>query len=109
MSNQIVGFAKSALLNVFDALMSTQAIDNFSSCERNTDKPLRLPISDVFKARSGSIVVGGKVEAGAFKVCAWAVAICHVCVCLNTSMLYGSAAFEQFLESPPSPSFERAV
>lgn len=45
-----------------------QAIDAFSVRDRAVGKPLRLPISDVFKAKSGALMVGGKIEAGAVKV-----------------------------------------
>jgi translation elongation factor EF-1alpha len=32
-----------------------------------TGRPLRLPVTDVFKSKSGALVVGGKLEAGAAK------------------------------------------
>jgi elongation factor 1 alpha-like protein len=44
------------------------AIDAFAPRARQTEKPLRLPISDVFRARSGATVAGGKIEAGAVRV-----------------------------------------
>lgn len=33
-----------------------------------TGKPLRVPVTDVFKSRAGGLAVGGKVEAGALRV-----------------------------------------
>ncbi|GIM12701.1 hypothetical protein Vretimale_15995, partial [Volvox reticuliferus] len=43
------------------------AIDAFNPRERATSKPLRMPITDVFKSKTGAIVLGGKVEGGALK------------------------------------------
>ncbi|GAX83662.1 hypothetical protein CEUSTIGMA_g11087.t1 [Chlamydomonas eustigma] len=44
-----------------------QAIDNFTPRERAVDKPVRLPVSDVTKTRSGAYSLGGKLESGALK------------------------------------------
>lgn len=52
------------------------AIDSFKSAERHVDRPLRLPINDIFKGERGGQSVGGKLEAGAIKV-----------RCLSTSLL----------------------
>lgn len=45
-----------------------QAIDAFKPSERATNKPFRMPITDVFKGQRGGISVGGKLEGGAVKV-----------------------------------------
>lgn len=44
------------------------AIDAFKPSERATQKPFRMPISDVFKGQRGGISVGGKLEGGAVQV-----------------------------------------
>ncbi|GIL62839.1 hypothetical protein Vafri_17011 [Volvox africanus] len=43
------------------------AINAFNPRERATSKPLRMPITDVFKSKTGAVVLGGKVEGGALK------------------------------------------
>lgn len=45
-----------------------QAIDAFRLAPRGAERPLRMPVSDVFKGARGGIAVGGKLEAGALKV-----------------------------------------
>lgn len=45
----------------------TEAIDKFQPAQRAIDKPLRLPIRDVFRSQRGGTAVGGKLEAGALK------------------------------------------
>lgn len=42
-----------------------QAVDGFRPGHRAVERPLRLPVSDVFKHPRGGIAVGGKVEGGA--------------------------------------------
>ena len=44
------------------------AINAFKPSERGTNRPFRLPISDVFKGQRGGLSVGGKLEGGAVKV-----------------------------------------
>ncbi|KAJ9529429.1 hypothetical protein QJQ45_013713, partial [Haematococcus lacustris] len=44
-----------------------QAIDRFRARERLTGKPLRLPVTDMFKNKAGALVLSGKVEAGALR------------------------------------------
>ncbi|KAG2498490.1 hypothetical protein HYH03_003742 [Edaphochlamys debaryana] len=44
-----------------------EAIDGFAPRERATSRPLRMPISDVFKSKTGAVVLGGKVEGGALR------------------------------------------
>ena len=44
------------------------AIDSFQPSERAVGKPLRMPISDVFKGQRGGLSVGGKLEGGALQV-----------------------------------------
>jgi hypothetical protein len=44
-----------------------QAIDAFRAGPRALDRPLRLPIIDVFKGPRGAAAVGGKLEGGALK------------------------------------------
>eukprot|EP00798_Chlamydomonas_sp_ICE-L_P032723 gene32723-3607_t len=43
------------------------AIDHFSSRERLVGKPLRMPIADVFRTKTGAMALGGKIEGGALK------------------------------------------
>ncbi|KXZ51213.1 hypothetical protein GPECTOR_13g700 [Gonium pectorale] len=43
------------------------AIDAFAPRERAVGRPLRMPVSDVFKSRSGAVVLGGKLEGGALR------------------------------------------
>ncbi|KAK9830139.1 hypothetical protein WJX72_009959 [[Myrmecia] bisecta] len=43
-------------------------IDSFKPTQRNTGRPLRMPIADVFKGQRGGTAVGGKLEGGALKV-----------------------------------------
>lgn len=45
-----------------------QAVDGFQPRERNTGRPLRIPVSDVFRAKQGATTAGGKIEGGALKV-----------------------------------------
>eukprot|EP00899_Mesostigma_viride_P024409 jgi/Mesvir1/5152/Mv15294-RA.1 len=46
-----------------------EAIDNLPIPSRPVDRPLRVTVSDVARSnKGGDIVVGGKVEAGAFRV-----------------------------------------
>ena len=45
-----------------------QAIDAFKPSERATNKPFRMPITDVFKGQRGGVSVGGKLEGGAVAV-----------------------------------------
>ncbi|KAL4857598.1 HBS1-like protein [Chlorella vulgaris] len=44
-----------------------QAIDSFQPTDRSTDKPLRLPVSDVSRSGKGGVTVGGKLEGGALR------------------------------------------
>ncbi|KAF5841984.1 translation elongation factor EF1A/initiation factor IF2gamma [Dunaliella salina] len=57
----------SALASWWKGPTLAQAIDGFYPRERLTGKPLRLPVSDVFKNKAGALVVAGKVEAGALR------------------------------------------
>ncbi|KXZ49597.1 hypothetical protein GPECTOR_20g453 [Gonium pectorale] len=43
------------------------AIDAFAPRERAVGRPLRMPVSDVFKSRSGAVVLGGKLEGGTLR------------------------------------------
>ncbi|PNW73614.1 hypothetical protein CHLRE_13g565750v5 [Chlamydomonas reinhardtii] len=45
----------------------TDAIDAFAPRERAVSRPLRLPVSDVFKSKTGAVVLGGKLEGGAMR------------------------------------------
>ncbi|KAL3150476.1 hypothetical protein ABBQ32_000300 [Trebouxia sp. C0010 RCD-2024] len=45
-----------------------QAIDAFKPSARATNKPFRMPITDVFKGQRGGLSVGGKLEGGAVAV-----------------------------------------
>lgn len=45
-----------------------QAIDAMKPSTHDVDKPLRLPVTDVFKGARGSAALGGRLVAGALKV-----------------------------------------
>ncbi|KAG2439867.1 hypothetical protein HYH02_010497 [Chlamydomonas schloesseri] len=45
----------------------TDAIDAFAPRERAVSRPLRMPVSDVFKSKTGAVVLGGKLEGGAMR------------------------------------------
>ena len=45
-----------------------QAIDAFQPSERATNKPFRMPITDVFNGQRGGLSVGVKLEGGAVAV-----------------------------------------
>lgn len=74
-----------------------QAIDAFKPAARALNRPLRLPVADVFKAARGGVAVGGKLEAGALKVSA----PCLRCPCsdqtsspsLSAAVLFGAKSY----------------
>ena len=45
-----------------------QAIDAMKPSTHDVDKPLRLPVTDVFKGTRGGAALGGRLIAGALKV-----------------------------------------
>lgn len=45
-----------------------EAINAFQPAERDVQRPLRMPIVEVFKGGRGAICISGKIEAGAMKV-----------------------------------------
>ena len=45
-----------------------QAIDAFKPGARDANKPLRLPVTDVFKSARGGAALGGRLAGGALKV-----------------------------------------
>ncbi|KAL3137939.1 hypothetical protein ABBQ38_005186 [Trebouxia sp. C0009 RCD-2024] len=55
-------------LSWFKGPSVVQAIDAFKPSERATNKPFRMPITDVFKGQRGGLSVGGKLEGGAVAV-----------------------------------------
>ena len=57
-----------------------QAIDAMKPSTHDVDKPLRLPVTDVFKGARGSAALGGRLVAGALKV-GLSVNVCCPCGC----------------------------
>jgi elongation factor 1 alpha-like protein len=45
-----------------------RAIDSFKPSARDVHKPLRLPVTDVFKSARGGAALGGRLAGGALKV-----------------------------------------
>lgn len=45
-----------------------QIIDGFKPSARDVHKPLRLPVTDVFKSARGGAALGGRLAGGALKV-----------------------------------------
>ena len=45
-----------------------QAIDSLKPSARDVHKPLRLPVTDVFKSARGGAALGGRLAGGALKV-----------------------------------------
>ena len=45
-----------------------QAIDSLKPSARDVHKPLRLPVTDVFKSTRGGAALGGRLAGGALKV-----------------------------------------
>ncbi len=60
--------AEPALAGWWHGPTLVQAIDGFKPTARDASKPLRLPVTDVFKSARGGAALGGRLAGGALKV-----------------------------------------
>lgn len=60
--------AEPALAGWWHGATLVQAIDAFKPSARDVHKPLRLPVTDVFKSARGGAALGGRLAGGALKV-----------------------------------------
>ena len=77
-----------------------QAIDAMKPSTHDVDKPLRLPVTDVFKGARGSAALGGRLVAGALKVF-------HLFTRVDAGRPCGSPA--EYLHTPGKPCCKASI
>ncbi len=69
-----------------------EALDLIEPPKRPSDKPLRLPLQDVYKIGGIGTVPVGRVETGIIKARARLTAVCSVCPCLCSCVDWQASA-----------------
>ena len=74
--------AEPALAGWWHGATLVRAIDGFKPSARDVHKPLRLPVTDVFKSARGGAALGGRLAGGALKVLTSTSPACNLSGCV---------------------------
>ena len=77
--------AEPALAGWWHGCTVLQTVDAFKPGARDVNKPLRLPVTDVFKSARGGAALGGRLAGGALKVPASKPSACNALVWRHNS------------------------